>query len=68
MIFRDMLDVPGLQQFISRCETEQWGKELQNTLKLLKMDPNAGEKRQNILTILIQVLLVSKLLFNMHQF
>ena len=42
MIFKDMLEVPGLQQFISRCETEEWGKELQKTLKLLKMDPNAG--------------------------
>ncbi|XP_063686262.1 uncharacterized protein LOC134820017 [Bolinopsis microptera] len=45
MIFKDMLEVPGLQQFISRCETEEWGKELQRTLKLLKMDPNAVTKR-----------------------
>ena len=48
MIFKDMLEVPGLQQFISRCETEEWGKELQKTLRLLKMDPNAGFKSKKL--------------------
>ena len=41
LIFKDLLDVPGLQRFVERCDNQAAGKEVKRALKHLKSDPNA---------------------------